>query len=757
MSMTKAIRLHDYQAEIKLRLIEAWQTHRSVMLQMPTGTGKTHVLAAVVKEYLSGDTGTVWIIAHRRELVAQAEETIERYGISREDGRVKVMSIQWLARHVDKTYGSPSLVIIDEAHHAQAKTYRMLWEKCPHSKFLGLTATPCRMNRSGFTNLFDVLICSWSIVEFIESGWLSTFDYVSIRPDSREQQLIDGLEKRGADGDYQIKEMNEVLNKRPSIRRLYESLLKFANGKKGIVYAISIDHARRIAEYYNQRGLKTVSIDSSTPAAERKQFVQDFKDGRIQVLVNVDVFSEGFDCPDVEFVQMARPTLSLAKYLQQVGRGLRKSDGKDTCILIDNVGLYRVFGLPTVSWDWEAMFQGYVAGKGKHAVCQRDMSVPLPMPSEFPVQDDEMELVVSHDKLLSVLETQKSLLPVRYRNKPELKAWQDEKTKLWGIRIGRKNITDAIFLTVFDIRYDMAAVRLGNKNCGLVDSFGNIILEKGHCKSMNFSRNYFLTVQSSDSKYRYVDLHSLRTYIEKPEIKRYGDVEMLKVGHTYYSRTKVVYVNNQNINKDYISDHKFCITVFDYKAPASCFMQERSGCGYACILIDDYERYYWIYRWLADGSVIVTDDNGHFYHVEDRKGKTLIGCAQSTMDHEECLANIQRIAEYAKATQHAVEIVKAEKRQRHIQNNYGEAVPFRSGMKWGLKVSGRVTVPPIYRNIKSPVGKYCAVEKNYSQWGVISLDGTLMVEPQYSDIEISAHGIVTGIKVSGNKVSVKLP
>lgn len=143
------------------------------------------------------------------------------------------------------------MVIIDEAHHAQARTYRMLWSKFPEAKFLGLTATPCRMGRTGFTDLFDSLVCSWSVAEFIRKGWLSSFDYVSIRANSREQRLIDSLEKRGADGDYQIREMNDVLNRHTSIERLYRSVLEYADGKKGIVYAVSIDHARNIAAYYS--------------------------------------------------------------------------------------------------------------------------------------------------------------------------------------------------------------------------------------------------------------------------------------------------------------------------------------------------------------------------------------------------------------------------------------------------------------------------------------------------------------------------
>ena len=325
--------LRDYQQEIVTQVHQQWKHHRSVMVQMPTGTGKTHVLVSIVSAF----SGKILIVAHRIELVQQIRETVDAFrsfASLRMTQEVIVSSIQSITRRIDKLDFSPDLVIIDEAHHALAKTYRILWKKWSKAKFLGLTATPCRMNHAGFTDLFDTMVTSWTMAEFIRKGVLSAFDYVSIRPNSQEQHLIDSLQKRGADGDYQVKEMDAVLNKQPSIERLYHSMREFADRKKGIVYAISIDHARKIAAYYNQQGVRTVAIDSKTPREERKRMVDVFKKGEIQVMVNVDVFSEGFDCPDVEFVQMGRPTLSLAKYLQQVGRGLRKSEGKESCILI---------------------------------------------------------------------------------------------------------------------------------------------------------------------------------------------------------------------------------------------------------------------------------------------------------------------------------------------------------------------------------------------------------------------------------------
>ena len=213
---------------MKHRLFKEWELHRSVMVQMPTGTGKTHLLAAIVREFLHDSGSRVWIVAHRRELVEQIEETVARYGMRKEDGIVKVISVQWLSRNRKDIDGEPGLIVIDEAHHALAETYRVLWKRYPDARKLGMTATPCRLNRKGFTKLFDTLITSWTIAEFIGQGWLSAFDYVSIRANSKEQRLIDSLKKRGADGDYQVKEMNEVLNRQSGIGRLYESMMKYA-------------------------------------------------------------------------------------------------------------------------------------------------------------------------------------------------------------------------------------------------------------------------------------------------------------------------------------------------------------------------------------------------------------------------------------------------------------------------------------------------------------------------------------------------
>ena len=364
--MKNDIQLFDYQEDMVKRVQEAFRHHDSVMVQMPTGTGKTYLLAALVGLFLKEE---VWVVAHRRELVSQIKDTLEKFFSSLKSTSIKVISIQWLSRHYGEMEEKPGLIVIDEAHHALAETYAEVMNAYPKAKKLGLTATPFRLNGKGFTDLFDTLLCSWSMERFIAEGRLSLYDYYSIKPDSAAQLLIDSLQKRGADGDYQQKELNEVMDVKPSLERLCLTIKEYVPGKKGIVYAISIQHAEHIAEFYRENGIKAVAISSKTPLAERQELIERFKassllsslnstSDEIEVLVSVDLFSEGFDCPDVEFIQLARPTLSLAKYMQMVGRGLRVAEEKDYCVILDNVGLYKRFGLPSVDRDWQSMFEG---------------------------------------------------------------------------------------------------------------------------------------------------------------------------------------------------------------------------------------------------------------------------------------------------------------------------------------------------------------------------------------------------------------
>ena len=756
--------LRDYQQEMKLRLFEEWEFHRNVMVQMPTGTGKTHLLAAIVREFLRGSGSRVWIVAHRRELVEQIEETVSRHGMSKEDGRVRVMSIQWLSRNRKHMDEEPDLIVIDEAHHALAETYRILWENYPEARKLGMTATPCRLNGKGFTDLFDSLITSWTVAEFIGKGWLSSFDYVSIRANSREQRLIDSLKKRGADGDYQVKEMNEVLNRETSIGRLYESVERYARGKKGIVYAVSIAHARRIAACYSAHGLEAVAIDSRTPASERRELVEDFRRGKVKVLVNVDIFSEGFDCPDVEFVQLARPTLSLAKYLQQVGRGLRKSGDKESCMLIDNVGLHRIFGLPVRERDWEAMFEGRILGDTfSRKRAENGLSVACSLLEEGR-REEEWEMVMTHGQLLDAIRNRNLSDQEEGRNALSvLKAFHDRCSGLWGLRRRNRVTVMPRYKEVFDTCADRAAVCLEDGRTGVVDDNGKPKIIIDRCRRLRFLKGELLAVTGNDGTDAYIDLKTDRTYREKPVVCSYGSVELLKVGETFHSRTRKAYASMRGLHKDSLCFYGFYLKIPDYRVPKSCKLADPVWSTvfdvFACLLEGDDEEVYWCCGRLADRSIVVMDGQGSYYHVEKGKRKRYIACNNPEAGEEDFDSAVKRLKEEAGRRAEEMNLLlkrnEEEKRRKRLEE-IGDVRPFRMGLKWGLKSGERIVVPPCYRNICPPVGGYCVFEENACQWGLMAPDGKVVVEARYQKVEIEGDGTVRLTVIPGKVKTIKL-
>jgi len=754
--------LRDYQIEMKTRLMEAWKAHRSVMVQMPTGTGKTHLLASVVSEFVSSAGSGVWLIAHRRELVAQMEETLAKYGIRREDTPVRVMAVQWLSRHWNEAGDAPGLIVIDEAHHALAASYTEMWKRYPAAKKLGVTATPCRLNRRGFTELFEVLVTSWSIAEFIEKGVLSVFDYVSIRPGSEEQRLIDGLEKRGADGDYQVKEMDAVLNRRPGIERLYRSVRQFASGKKGMVYAISIEHARRIAEYYSRRGVNAVAVDSKTPAMERKRMVEEFRHGKIEVLVNVDVFSEGFDCPDVEFVQLARPTLSLAKYLQQVGRGLRRSEGKEACMLIDNVGLYRIFGLPTQRWNWDAMFRGRMAGKGSlPGRMNCDASVTAFPVVERPAEaGGDLVMVMEHGRLLSSIREQALPDEKEQSLSCRLRAFVDKETGLWGLEKGDEMLPDASFKEILSIKGRFAVGRLRNGCVRVLDDTGALVAEPGHCREVRFLKDDLLQVRHAGNSVSYVDLRNGRCYSVRPRVLRYGSIELLQVNRTYYSRTRQVYANTCGLPSSSIVWMGFYVKMYDGRVPSRCRRMEDGGfcCEpQVCLLEGDEERAYYLSGRLPDQSIVVMDEKGRYYHVEKGHGKRYVACnrpSDRSEGFDEAVALLRRQAD--ERVEKRLREEKCEYERKRIISRSVEAVPFQIGVKWGLRTAERILIPPVYRRILHPVGGYCAYQDSSCQWGVLAVDGRIIIRARYMEVEIDRDGTACLTLVPGKMETVKL-
>lgn len=373
----KDITLRDYQQLAKEEIFCKWNLVDNILYQMPTGTGKTRLFTSIIRDI------SIWglrhninyrilIIAHRSELIEQSSRSLDKYRIKHgvlagtmKDKRdltqaIQVASIQTITHPANQCMIDDlkfDFIIIDEAHHAVANSYQKLWEYCPDAKKLGVTATPWRMNNSGFAQIFDAYIPSMSIKDFIQKGWLATYQYYSIPTSSELVKSIESIREFDIEGDYKNSALVEVCDTSKIRAQLYDSYEKNVLGKKGIIYSISREHSEHICLQYRSHGVAIENIDSKTPAKVREKVIQAFRNGEIDIIVNVDIFSEGFDCPDIEFIQLARPTKSLVKYIQQVGRGLRKN-GDKKCIILDNVGMYSRFGLPDEDRDWESFFYG---------------------------------------------------------------------------------------------------------------------------------------------------------------------------------------------------------------------------------------------------------------------------------------------------------------------------------------------------------------------------------------------------------------
>ncbi|MDV3121762.1 DEAD/DEAH box helicase family protein [Segatella copri] len=984
----KNIKLFDYQEDMKERIEKALRLHRSVMAQMPTGTGKTVLLASVVESFLREHSNcNVWIVAHRRELVSQIRETIQRVfskphpssltikedfsnhpvnsskitpslftlkegstshpdpltlrgeggnrptrcseplrskvggpskvspdcagwdrlgatclragdgltatclrpteglgdrlGERGGDGLgatsassvnptsdmmpIKAVSMQWLSKHYDEIEEEPGMIVIDEAHHALAKTYKEMWERFPNAKFLGLTATPCRLNGKGFTDLFDVLVQSWSVPEFISKGRLATYDFVSIKSDGVTQRLIDSLQKRGADGDYQNKEMDMLLNKKPSIERLYQSLEEYGKDRKGIVYAINIRHANAIAEFYREHGIAAVAIDSKTPSSLRKELIERFKassfsssnhqpsilhkdlsnhpdksskitpslftikegstshpdpltlrgeggnrptrcseplrskdggpskvspdcagwdrlgatclraadkvgdrlgatclraadgvgdrlaatclraadgvgDGLapIQVLVNVDIFSEGFDCPDVEFVQLARPTLSLAKYLQMVGRGLRVAKGKKNCVIIDNVGLYRVFGLPSQVWNWNAMFEGKLkVGKRKETPKDREFFLMNEKQDDIQIHpDSEMMMVMSHEELLQT---------IQYRE-------------------------------FVDSKGEFAIIKLSDGKMTVVNRQGEQVLEPGDYYDMKLLDGNILFYRPRRKAKCYYDLLAKAVIddgtnvAETPHVVNIKGWEFIEYNDIFMSRThedfSLPYHPSQYdfLNYGYYMIFRFrpsapgCQVWYYCEGDEGKMRMSNEESRNVCFLRNDYEHVYWLCAVLYGERIVVMDSKEDYYLVDSNLKKTYIGCNHPKNENEDLNFVMPRLGKkyYHEAMLQKKEMEANEMLLLHEKSEAGHVELYQAGKKWGVKVDGKVIVPPLYCSIAQPVGAYCAFEEIPRHWGVMTLKGKVIVDAKYEKVEIRDNGIAVVTGITGKTQTINL-
>ena len=619
----KEIKLFDYQEDMKERIEKALRLHRSVMAQMPTGTGKTVLLASVVESFLREHSNChVWIVAHRRELVSQIRETIERV--------------------FSKI--TPSLFTIKEGNFS--KTH-------PSSLTLkgGSTSHP------------------------------------------------DPLTLRGEGGN------------RPT--RCSEPL----RSKVGGPSKVSPDCA-------GWDRLGATCLRATDGLADRL--------APIQVLVNVDIFSEGFDCPDIEFVQLARPTLSLAKYLQMVGRGLRVVKGKKNCVIIDNVGLCRVFGLPSQVWNWNAMFEGKLkVGKRKETPKDREFFLRNEKQDDIQIHpDSEMMMVMSHEELLQT---------IQYRE-------------------------------FVDSRGEFAIIKLPDGKMTVVNRQGEQVLEPGDYYDMKLLDGNILFYRHRRKEVCYYDLLSGAIIDDGPNVYDVPKVvtlegwEFIKYGDVYMSRTYEHFSWPYCPSKyDLFNFGDYLIYRYNYLVDSGCqewyyyeggnglMMKATIDSNRVCFLRGDYEHVYWKCATLRCGCIVVMDSKQDYYLVDSYLKKTYIGCNNPKNENEDLHIVMPRLGK-----KYYDEMMLQEKKKEasemillHEKFVAGHVELYQAGKKWGIKVDGRVVVPPLYRSIAQPVGAYCAFEEIPRYWGIMTLKGKVIVDAKYEKVEIHDGGIAVVTDITG--------
>lgn len=333
--------LRNYQAETIERIYRSMRYgHRRIIIQQPPRTGKTVIMAEIARRATTKGN-RVWFVIHRKEILAQAKATFIQQDV---DMHLATMGmVQTLTRRVDKL-PEPQLILIDEAHHALAKSYKRILAAFPNAYVLYFTATPVRLGHDQLDQISDDIIVGKSIKWLTQHHFLAPFHYYGLGD-------IDRSKLRKQNGDYSSSSMDEALSHQ-IYGHIVEQYQRLAKGKQAVVYCHSIESAKKVTHQFHEAGITAAEIDGNTDQNIRDKFVQQFRDQQLTILANVNLFTEGVDLPNVDCVIMARPTSSLALYLQFSMRCLNPREGK-TAIIIDHVDNYLNFGLPDNDHDWK--------------------------------------------------------------------------------------------------------------------------------------------------------------------------------------------------------------------------------------------------------------------------------------------------------------------------------------------------------------------------------------------------------------------
>lgn len=338
------MKLRDYQQELVDKIKKSLLRGKTrVCAVLGCGGGKS-VIQGAIAAAATAKKNRVLFIVHRKELCQQITKTFENCEV--DFNYCHVGMVQTVSKRLQRE-PEPTLILIDEAHHALSQSYLNILNRFPNALVIGFTATPQRMNEGGLGAVFQELIESVSTEWLIENHYLAPYEYYSV-------QLADASTLHTRNGDYDKHEVEELMNKGAIFGSAVENWLKYAKGKQTIVYCSSIATSEGTAKAFRSQGIKAMHLDGKTPQNERQLIVEAFRNGEITVLCNVDLFGEGFDVPDCECVVLLRPTKSLTLHIQQSMRSMRTSPNNPgkVALILDHVGNNQRHGVPDDIRTW---------------------------------------------------------------------------------------------------------------------------------------------------------------------------------------------------------------------------------------------------------------------------------------------------------------------------------------------------------------------------------------------------------------------
>jgi len=350
--------LRQYQITAIDNLRRGYQSgFRRQLLVSPTGSGKTVIMGEIIRSAIARGN-CVLFVAHRKELIDQASARLDVVGVphgvimsGHERNlpweRVQVASVQTLMSRRQRGGALPlsDFIVIDEAHHARAGTYARILDAYPAAPVLGATATPWRTDGRGLGELFEHLVVAARPAELIAQGYLVPYTgFAYDAPDTTK------LEHRGSD--YEQKGLALVMSERRIVGNVVQQYLEHAGGVRGLVFAVSIAHSKDLVERFKAAGVAAEHLDGEMATGDREAVLARLASGQTRVVSNVGVLTEGYDCPQIGCVMLARPTLSLVLFLQMVGRGLRTAEGKSVCLIHDHAGCFMQHGAPDMEREY---------------------------------------------------------------------------------------------------------------------------------------------------------------------------------------------------------------------------------------------------------------------------------------------------------------------------------------------------------------------------------------------------------------------